>query len=358
TWNKIAGAESYLIYRAQDDGRYEFLTATQDINHLDRTVCGGHRYLYQVAADAGAEARPGRRSLAKGVVAELAAPTGLRVREESGILRLSWSAVPGASAYEVLRAGVGETYALMSDTADTVWKDSTAQPGKRYQYKVRARVGSAHVSRESEAGQGLVVDPTKPVLALTFDDGPNPETTGAILTTLEKYGARASFFVKGNNVEKYPDVLRRQHSLGMQTGNHTYDHPKLSWISEEEITAEWEKADVAIAQVTGQRPAAVRPPYGDHDDRVDRIAGRPLMFWTVDTKDWETLSAEKTVETVLKQACDGGILLMHDVYATTAEAVEQLVPALQERGFQLVTVDELLQAKGITPEAGKCYYGA
>ncbi|MDD3244109.1 MAG: hypothetical protein PHD32_10345, partial [Eubacteriales bacterium] len=80
TWNKIAGAESYLIYRAQDDGRYEFLTATQDINHLDRTVCGGRRYLYRVAADAGAEARPGRRSPAKGVVAELAAPTGLRVR--------------------------------------------------------------------------------------------------------------------------------------------------------------------------------------------------------------------------------------------------------------------------------------
>jgi len=184
-------------------------------------------------------------------------------------------------------------------------------------------------------------------VALSFDDGPS-KYTNTILDCLECFGAKATFFVVGNSVYAYPDALARAHSLGMEIGNHTMSHPKLTSISVSSALSQLNKNASVVENVTGKRPTLVRPPYGSYNQSIINSVGSPFILWSIDTLDWKTRNAQKTVDAVLSKVSDGDIILMHDLYLPTAQATEIIVPKLIEMGFDLVTVSELAERKGIS----------
>ena len=199
------------------------------------------------------------------------------------------------------------------------------------------------------------VDPSLPMIALTFDDGPGQSSTTAILDALEKNKAVATFFVQGKNAAAYPDQIRREAELGMEIGNHSYNHPKLTNLSASAIADQIKKTDNAVFKSVGSYTALLRPPYGDFNASVKSAAGKPLILWSIDTLDWKHRNPDTTVQTILGKVKDGDIILMHDIYNETATAAARVIPELQKRGFQLVTVSELARYKGITLKNGVSY---
>lgn len=188
-------------------------------------------------------------------------------------------------------------------------------------------------------------DPNAKMVALTFDDGPS-KYTEAILNQLEKYGAKATFFVVGNRVSQYSDILKRESELGMEIGNHSWDHANLTKLSESGIKAQKTQTDNAVSAVTGKNTTLFRPPYGSKSTAVASAYNMPLILWSVDTLDWKTRNAKSTVDAVMNNVKDGDIVLMHDIYESSAKAAVELIPKLIEKGYQLVTVSELGNARG------------
>lgn len=197
----------------------------------------------------------------------------------------------------------------------------------------------------------------KKMVALTYDDGPNPKATNAILDVLEKYNARATFFDLGSLVERYPDVVKREEALGCEVGSHSYNHKNFNKLTDAEIKADVQKTAAAFRKALGREPAVFRPPYGNCKDSVKKQIPMSIYLWSVDTLDWKSRDA-KAVVNVVKNAgnLDGKVILMHSIYGSTAEATATLVPYLQKQGYALVTVSELVEAKhGEKPQKNKLY---
>ena len=199
-------------------------------------------------------------------------------------------------------------------------------------------------------------DATKPMIALTFDDGPYAPVTSRILDVLESVGGRATFFILGNRISDEKEMIIRGDSLGCEYGNHTWSHENLSLLSEAEILEQLNKTNDALSTVIGKKCALSRAPYAAINEKVSGVSETPFIGWTIDTMDWETRDVEYIKNEILTKAKDGDILLMHDLYANTAAAIESAIPALVEQGFQLVTVSELMEAKDISLVPGKVYH--
>lgn len=201
------------------------------------------------------------------------------------------------------------------------------------------------------------VDLTKPMVALTFDDGPLSGSTDVILDILEANGARATFFVQGKQAALYPDLVRRAYGLGCEIGNHTYNHKDLTSLNDAEALSQIESVNALAAELTGEGCKLVRPPHGKgwRDQRVLELVPYPLIMWSIDTKDWSTLNPPKTIAAVLEHVKDGDIILMHDVYPQTAEAAAAIIPELVNRGYLLVTVSEMFAYKGLELLPGHAY---
>ena len=207
-----------------------------------------------------------------------------------------------------------------------------------------------------------IIDPSKPMVALTYDDGPSVDnSTDRILNVMEEYDVVCTFFELGERVDEEGDrgaqLLQRELKLGCEVGSHSYSHPNLYELSTEGIQNEAQKSIDAITRATGQPPTIMRPPYGNGSDEIAQIFGLPSINWDVDTLDWSSRNADAVVEEVHKIGnLDGCIVLMHSIYSSSAEATERIVPELVEQGYQLVTVSELLQYKyGYTPIEVKDY---
>ena len=193
------------------------------------------------------------------------------------------------------------------------------------------------------------IDPSKPMIALTFDDGPRASVTNRILDSLGQYGGRATFFMVGTNVLQNGDVIRRMTAQGCEVANHTNDHKYISKLSNEGIVSQVSAVNQKVASVCGVSPVVMRPPGGyidAHSLSVLGSMGMPAIMWSIDTRDWQHRNAQKTINTVLTQVKDGDIILMHDIYDATADAAVALIPELTARGYQLVTVSELAAARG------------
>lgn len=190
----------------------------------------------------------------------------------------------------------------------------------------------------------FLTPPDEKLVALTFDDGPSNHTT-RILNCLEQYGQKATFFVVGNRVNNYSSILQRAYNLGMEIGNHTWNHPKLTTLSWDGIISQKTRTDDAVRSITGQNTTVMRPPYGSKNDAVLNAFNQPLILWSIDTRDWDTRNVQSTVDSVMNNVKDGDIILMHDIYEATAGAVEIIVPRLINEGYRLVTVSELAKAK-------------
>ena len=195
---------------------------------------------------------------------------------------------------------------------------------------------------------GGSVDPSRPMIALTFDDGP-AAPDNRILAALEAVGGRATFFMVGQNVKGHPDIIRRMMADGCELGNHSWSHPQLNKLSAGEVRSQISRTNDAIAAVAGHGATVMRCPYGATGGSVKSVLGDmgyASILWSIDTLDWKTRNASSTVSSVLNNVKDGDIILMHSLYGATAEAVETMVPELVRRGYQLVTVSELAAARG------------
>lgn len=218
--------------------------------------------------------------------------------------------------------------------------------------------------QETQAPVSGKVDPTKPMVCLTFDDGPKASTTLELLDILEENDARATFFVVGDALKgkSAEAIIRRELELGCQVGNHTANHENFRKISDEEIVAQIEGVNDVLKGWGLPATSTVRPPYGAWNNHVRDVVQYPMARWNVDTLDWETKDPESTIQCVLydevKKAADGDIILMHDIHPETVEACRTIIPELKARGFQLVTMEEMFAAKGIPYEAGKVYYSS
>ncbi|MCA9382374.1 polysaccharide deacetylase family protein [Candidatus Dojkabacteria bacterium] len=182
-------------------------------------------------------------------------------------------------------------------------------------------------------------------VALTFDDGPEANNTPFILDTLKSHNAHATFFVLGTRVTYYPAILQRMINEGNEIGNHTWDHQQLTLLTPEQIQAEVNQTQDAVYAAVGSTPTVMRPPYGAYDSTVQSNVGMPLILWSIDTLDWQTLDTQATINTVLTETKRNSIVLMHDIHKTTADGIPQIVEGLQSKGFKLVTVTTLIGNK-------------
>ncbi|GGJ36483.1 polysaccharide deacetylase family protein [Deinococcus roseus] len=187
-------------------------------------------------------------------------------------------------------------------------------------------------------------------VAFTFDDGPDPVYTPELLTIFEQAGGHATFFMLGQQIERFPDVARQVHAAGHELGNHTHSHPFLTRLSSAEQLQQLQQTDVLLREVTGNPCRTFRPPYLDANEGVLQVAEQcgyhSIGAVNLDTRDWASPGVEHLVESTLRAVRPGSILLFHDGggdRSQTVEAVKQLVSLLTAQGYALLTVSGLLQ---------------
>lgn len=206
--------------------------------------------------------------------------------------------------------------------------------------------------KESITPKVIEYDPDKPVIALTFDDGPNTTITPRVLDLLDKYNAAGTFFLVGQNVnEESMESVKKAYSLGCEIENHSYTHSYMNKITAEEIKDEIYKTNSLIVDITGREPCFFRPPYiAVNETMYENIDMTFISGYGVD--DWDdTVTVDERIDGVMKLAQDGAIILLHDASGNyqTVEALETIIPELQKQGYQLVTLSQLFEAKGKSP---------
>lgn len=201
-----------------------------------------------------------------------------------------------------------------------------------------------------------ILDPEarRPMIALTFDDGPG-KYTDKLLDCLEENNAKATFFMLGQCVEQYPDIPKRMKELGCELGNHSYSHPQLTSLSLDQVTDQFEKTNNLLEESTGSPATVGRTPYGAQDETICTATGLPCFMWSLDTEDWAKMNADAEYDSVIGHVSDGEIVLMHDIHEPSVEAAIRIIPELIKQGYKLVTVSELAEAKGIDLQVGKSY---
>lgn len=190
---------------------------------------------------------------------------------------------------------------------------------------------------------------TEKKIALTFDDGPSRENTDKILSILEKYGVKATFFVIGENAAKDPDRIRKIYDAGHEIGNHTYTHAYITKISAEALREEIVKTEEILQRICGKKPVVFRPPGGFYDDAslllVEELGYRSVL-WSLDTRDWSMPHSDRVASQVESDTSGGEIILFHDLEdkrLPTPKALERILPYLIKNGYEFVTVSELLE---------------
>ena len=196
-------------------------------------------------------------------------------------------------------------------------------------------------------------DPTqkRPMIALTFDDGPG-EYTETLLDTVEKYNIHVTFFMLGQNVEGRESTVQRMVQLGCEIGNHTWDHPSqtLPNMDLDSVVQEFQKTDDELVKACGQAATVCRAPYGAITEEQMAAVGKPFFMWSTDSLDWKLMDADADYNEIMNSdLSDGSIILMHDIHEPSVKcATEKLIPELVNEGYKLVTVSELAEAKDVT----------
>ena len=187
--------------------------------------------------------------------------------------------------------------------------------------------------------------PRRKWLALTFDDGPHPYFTPALLTILKRFNVKATFFLVGDMAERNPDLVRAEFAAGHDIGNHTYDHVNLTKIPTEEVATEIEACGDVLQAVTKQRPHLFRPPGGDYDNHVAEAAealGYTTVLWSDNAGDWLSPGRKVIESKVLRRITRGGVVLMHDGIQETVDILPQLLTILKREGYEFVTIDQMM----------------
>ena len=200
--------------------------------------------------------------------------------------------------------------------------------------------------------------PRSKAVALTFDDGPSTSFTNSILDVLEEYNAHATFFVLGERAQAGAELLKRQIALGCEIGSHSWDHTNLSKVKIKTINKQNRMTSDIVERITGYKIKLMRPPYGAISDVMRKKMKYPMILWSVDTLDWKTKNAKAVLKEVKKQVSDGDIILVHDIHGSTAEAMKKVIPWLVENDYDILTVSELMERKGVELKNGVAYGSA
>lgn len=190
-------------------------------------------------------------------------------------------------------------------------------------------------------GETDAADEVKRV-AITFDDGPNPDYTMTLLEGLKKRGVKATFFVLGKEVENYPDILKAIYEDGHLIGVHSYQHVNFANIGDKAALEQIEKTQEAVYAVTGEYAGYIRPPYGCWSKELSKKAPLIEVLWDVDPLDWATTDADTVVQRILRNTEDGSIILLHDASESSVQAAFTVIDVLQKEGYEFVTAEELL----------------
>lgn len=186
-----------------------------------------------------------------------------------------------------------------------------------------------------------------PLIAITFDDGPDPVLTPRLLDLLKQRGIHATFFLVGKNAAAFPDVVRRIVEEGHEVGNHSWSHPLLTQLGPESVDSQLRRTHDAIVKACGTAPLLYRPPYGavrvSQRARIEKAFGYPAILWDVDPQDWQhPRSAQKVYDRIHSQTRPGSIILCHDIHETTVAAMPATLDDLTARGFRFATVTQLI----------------
>ena len=227
---------------------------------------------------------------------------------------------------------------------------------------IKVRIEASNVKSELYVGEEEIeeniepIDDGKKYVALTFDDGPG-KYTKELVDLLVKNNVKASFFMVGQNIKNYKSSVKYAYDNGMEICNHSQNHKNLKNLSKEDIEYEINSVDDMLEEIIGERARYYRSPGGNQNENVLNTISKPCILWNVDTRDWESRDTQKIISKTLKEVDDGDIILMHEIYKTTLDAVEPIIIKLKEKGYNFVTVTELYKIKGIPLENGKIYYG-
>ena len=201
------------------------------------------------------------------------------------------------------------------------------------------------LDKDAELYKAYYEKKNQKVVALTFDDGPNPATTNQALDTLSKYGIKATFFVLGKNISGNEEILKRMKADGHVIGNHSWSHPVLSKLSLDEAKKQITDTEDAITKVLGSSSKLMRPPYGAITDDIRNSLDLNFIMWDVDSLDWKSKNEAAILTEIQRQARNGSIILMHDIHAETVNALPKIIDYLKEQGYHFVTVPEMLNSR-------------
>lgn len=370
-WDNKDGADSYNVYWKAADGDYSKAEDLKKNTYTVKKLKQASEYSFYVAAVKGGSEKAKSGEITAYTVAEK--PDVKEAdNEQKGTIKIKWNKNPAAVSYVVQYKDLTDSEYPKKNTLK-IKKSSKPKatitglkPGVVYDVRVCAVTynnekkdyGVWNESSFAAFREKRVIDPNKPMIALTFDDGPgNGKSSDRILDILEKYDAKATFFMIGNRAVEHPDNVRRKAELGMELGNHSWDHKKYDKkVKVEDIR----KCSDAIMEITGQYPTAFRPPGGLSTKLIEKECANedmPICLWNVDTQDWSVRNPSAVYKSVMNTVSDGDIVLMHEIYDSTADALKLIVPRLIKDGYQLVTFTELITAKtGEAPQPGVLYY--
>ena len=360
-WDSVAKADGYQVYRSTKRTKgYKKVASVKTNVFNDENVSRGKVYYYKIYAI------KKRQGTLKGNPSEVTAaymkPEAPKLTGscDGKKIKITWKKVKGAGSYVIYKKNRKNVFKKVAITKKLSYTDKKIKTGKSYQYKVKAvyqRDGKTIEGKCSSVCKVLAssIDPNKKMVALTFDDGPGPYTND-ILNCLKQNHGKATFFVVGSRIDYYKDTVRYADKLGCEIANHTYNHPNLVNLSVAEIENEINATNRKIKEVTGKVPLLVRTPGGSFNDTVRATVNKPLIMWSIDTRDWATQNKEKTVYCVKENVKDGDIILMHDIYGPTRDAACELIYWLKQEGYQMVTVSELAYYRGYSLKSGSVYY--
>lgn len=198
---------------------------------------------------------------------------------------------------------------------------------------------------QNDTGNEKTIDPyheLKKKVAITFDDGPNADYTEVLLDGLKERGVKATFFLLGKEIEKYPEIVERIYKEGHLIGTHAYDHVDLCKLSDEKAIEQINKTNQVIYEITGNYPEYIRPPFGSWKCNLDYETEMIEVLWDVDPLDWKTADANIVAKRVIEKVEEDEIILLHDASETSVQAAFQIIDILEKEDYEFVTVEEII----------------
>jgi len=242
------------------------------------------------------------------------------------------------------------TLALLALTSVLQTGCQTSGKGRKSKSAAKGKKGPDLTPTVPQRNSYGRVETSMPFLAMTFDDGPHPVNTPRLLDILKAHDVKATFFVVGTNVRRYPQIVRRMVSEGHEIGNHTVNHGDLTKMSPAAVEKELGTAHNSIVDATGIAPRLMRPPYGaitsSQKSWIKQKFGYPSILWSVDPEDWKKPGVSVVTSRLINGARPGGILLAHDIHKPTIDAIPAVLKRLRQKGFQFITVSQLIALEG------------